>query len=96
MYEFQYARSALHIGLQQEEKLGTNPYKFGMPGSTDAHSSLATTREENNWSKTPTMEPAADHWEQVVIGSVAGEARHSLSCYGGPRWALQSHSCTAP
>jgi hypothetical protein len=61
------------VGLQQEEKLGVNPYKFGMIGSTDAHTSLATTREENNWSKTPTMEPSADRWEHVVIGSVAGD-----------------------
>jgi hypothetical protein len=75
MYEFEYARSALQIGLQQEAKLGSNPYKFGMLGSTDAHTSLATTREENNWSKTPTMEPAADRWEHVVIGSVAGNEK---------------------
>jgi hypothetical protein len=75
MYEYEYARSALQIGLQQEEKLGANPYKFGMLGSTDAHTSLATTREENNWSKTPTMEPAADRWEHVVIGSVAGNEK---------------------
>jgi hypothetical protein len=75
MYEYEYARSALQVGLQQEEKLGANPYKFGMLGSTDAHTSLATTREENNWSKTPTMEPAADRWEHVVIGSVAGNEK---------------------
>ncbi len=72
MLQYEYARTALQVGLQQEQKLGVNPYKFGMIGSTDAHTSLATTREENNWSKTPTMEPAADRWEHVVIGSVAG------------------------
>jgi len=61
------------VGLQQEKKLGVNPYKFGMIGSTDAHTSLATTRDENNWSKTPTMEPSSDRWEHVVIASVAGD-----------------------
>jgi len=75
MYEYEYARSALQLGLQQAEKIGANPYKFGMLGSTDAHTSLATTREENNWSKTPSMEPAADRWEHVVIGSVAGDEK---------------------
>jgi hypothetical protein len=46
MLKFEYARSALQTGMQLEEKLGVNPYKFGMIGSTDAHTSLATTREE--------------------------------------------------
>ena len=72
MLQYEYARTAYQVGLQQEQLLGVNPYKFGMIGSTDAHTSLATTREENNWSKTPTMEPSADRWEHVVIGSVAG------------------------
>ena len=73
MLQYEYARTALQVGLQQEQKFGINPYKFGMIGSTDAHTSLATTRDENTWSKTPTMEPAADRWEHVVIGSVAGD-----------------------
>ena len=75
MLQYEYARTAFQLGLQQESKLGFNPYKFGMVGSTDAHTSLATTREENNWSKTPTMEPAPDRWEHVVIGSVAGDEK---------------------
>jgi len=75
MLQYEYARSALQIGLQLEEKLGANPYKFGMIGSTDAHTSLATTREENNWSKTPTMEPSPDRWEHVVIASLSGDEK---------------------
>ena len=35
--EFEYARSALKNGLKLEAELGVNPYKFGMIGSTDAH-----------------------------------------------------------
>ena len=76
-----YGRTAPQVGLQQERKLGVNPYKFGMVGSTDAHTSLATTREENNWSKTPTMEPSADRWEHVVIASVAGDERLTTYSY---------------
>ena len=34
MLPTEYARSALQIGMQLEAKLGTNPYKFGMVGST--------------------------------------------------------------
>jgi hypothetical protein len=81
MLQYEYARSALQIGMQQEAVLGVNPFKFGMIGSTDAHTSLATTREENNWSKTPTMEPAADRWEHLVIASVAGDDRLNTYSY---------------
>jgi hypothetical protein len=37
MLEFEYARSALKNGLVLEQRLGVNPYKFGMIGSSDAH-----------------------------------------------------------
>ena len=40
MLEFEYARSALKNGLELEQQLGTNPYKFGLIGSTDAHTGL--------------------------------------------------------
>jgi hypothetical protein len=63
----QYARAALRRGLQQEEKLGANPFKFGMIGSTDAHTSLATSREDNYFGKNPPGEPAADRWEHVFM-----------------------------
>jgi hypothetical protein len=43
----EYAREALKRGLAIEERLGTNPYKFGMIGSTDSHTSLATAQEDN-------------------------------------------------
>jgi hypothetical protein len=79
MLQYEYGRTALQVGMQQEQKLGANPYKFGMIGSTDAHTSLATTREENNWSKTPTMEPSPDRWEHVVIASLSGD--DSLTTY---------------
>lgn len=81
MLPYEYARSALQVGLQQEDALGFNPYKFGMIGSTDAHTSLATTREENNWSKTPTMEPSPDRYEHLVIASVAGDKSRNTYSY---------------
>jgi hypothetical protein len=36
MLEFEYARGALKNGLKLEQALGTNPYKFGLIGSSDA------------------------------------------------------------
>src|SRR5258705_67203 len=33
MLQYDYARSALGLGLKLEDKLGVNPFKFGMIGS---------------------------------------------------------------
>ena len=55
--QYGYARSALKLGLQQQAKLGTNPFKFGMIGSTDSHTSLATADENNFWGKHSNREP---------------------------------------
>jgi hypothetical protein len=81
MLQYEYARSALQIGMQLEEKLGVNPYKFGMIGSTDAHTSLATTREENFFGKASHLEPEASRWEHVIIGSLSGDPKLSSYSY---------------
>jgi hypothetical protein len=57
MLQYEYARSALKIGLLLEQKLGTNPYKFGMIGSTDSHTGLATAEEDNFFGKHSGVEP---------------------------------------
>ncbi len=53
-----YARPALKLGLGQQAELGVNPFKFGMIGSTDAHNSLSTSREDNYWGSTALGEPS--------------------------------------
>jgi hypothetical protein len=60
MLEFEYARSALKLGLELEHKLGVNPYKFGMVGSSDAHTGLAAMEEENFFGKTTPQEPSPE------------------------------------
>jgi hypothetical protein len=52
-----YARSGLKQGLDQQTKLGLNPFKFGFIGSTDAHTGLATADEDNFWGKARNGEP---------------------------------------
>ena len=59
MLEFEYTRSALKNGLKLEAKLGTNPYKFGLVGSSDAHTGLASFEEDNFFGKTTPGEPSA-------------------------------------
>ncbi|MHC4711892.1 MAG: DUF3604 domain-containing protein [Planctomycetota bacterium] len=42
-----YARSALKRGLVIEAEAGANPYKFGVIGSTDSHTAMASAEEDN-------------------------------------------------
>ena len=58
MLQYEYAREALKNGLMLEKKLGTNPYKFGLIGSTDSHTALATAEEENFFGKATNAEPS--------------------------------------
>ncbi len=69
MYQYEYARSALRTGLQLERKLGINPFKFGMAGGTDSHTSLSAVAEDNFFGKHPGVEPAPKRWESMVIKS---------------------------
>ena len=54
-----YVREALKRGLLIEQRTGVNPYRFGVIGSTDAHTSLATAEEDNYFGKHPGVEPSA-------------------------------------
>jgi hypothetical protein len=82
----EYAREALKRGLAIERTLGTNPYQFGMIGSTDSHTSLATAQENNFFGKHSGAEPNPERlshpfmtnengtimgWQQVASGLAA-------------------------
>lgn len=54
-----YVREALKRGLAIEAKTGVNPYKFGLIGSTDSHTALATADENNFFGKHSGGEPDA-------------------------------------
>ena len=60
MLEFEYARSALKNGLKLGQTLGVNPYKFGLIGSSDAHTGLAAMEEDNFFGKTTPQEPSPE------------------------------------
>ena len=77
----EYARSALQMGLKLEGELGVNPFKFGMIGSTDAHTSIPSTREENYWGKFAGGEPMPDRWEHYVIKAFSGDDSLSTFAY---------------
>jgi hypothetical protein len=46
-----YTRAGLMRGLEIEEEIGVNPFKYGMIGSTDAHTGFSSAEEDNFWGK---------------------------------------------
>ena len=73
MLQHEYARAALKTGLLLEAGTGVNPYKFGMIGSTDAHTSLATGAEKNFWGKAVLTEPGTPRTNETFIVSSVGK-----------------------
>jgi len=86
MLATEYAREALKNGLALEKKLGTNPYKFGVVGSTDSHTGLSAIGEDNFFGKHSGGEPSPERmlhpftktdqgvfqgWETVASGLAA-------------------------
>jgi hypothetical protein len=92
MYQYEYAREALKNGLRLEEKLGTNPYKFGMVGSTDSHTGMPTAEEENFFGKHAGKEPHADRWKKLVgsFGDVKYYGWEQVSSGYAAVWATEN------
>jgi len=69
----EYARSGLKRGLEYGQKLGVNPYKFGMIGSTDSHTSLTAVEEDNFFGKHSGVEPSPERASHVTLGGEHGK-----------------------
>ena len=67
-----YARSALKTGLELGAALGVNPFRFGMIGSTDAHTGLSTAEENNFAGKMATDSTPETKINPVVSGGSRG------------------------
>jgi hypothetical protein len=64
LMQFEYSRSALKHGLAQEKIIGKNPFKFGMIGATDSHTSFSNAEEDNFLGKYATASPSPDRWNK--------------------------------
>jgi hypothetical protein len=73
MLQYEYGREALKNGLLLEARLGTNPYKFGLVGSTDSHTGLATAEEDNFFGKHSGSEPSPDRMLHPFTKTKQGE-----------------------
>ena len=76
---YEYARSALKLGLRQRARKGVNPFRFGMIGSTDSHTGLASAAEDDFWGQSGRSEPGPDRmfrerssgWQASAAGLAA-------------------------
>jgi hypothetical protein len=92
MLRGEYAREALKTGMRLEEKLGTNPYQFGMIGSTDSHTGLATAEEDNFFGKHSGGEPNKDRFKHPMakMGDVEYKGYAPLASGWAAVWAEEN------
>jgi Protein of unknown function (DUF3604) len=69
MLQYEYTRSGLKSGLKLEKELGTNPYKFGLVGSSDAHTGLSAMEEDNFFGKTTPQEPSPERLTKAFMNN---------------------------
>ncbi|EAQ26241.1 DUF3604 domain-containing protein [Roseovarius sp. 217] len=72
MLQHEYARSALLNGMKLETQFGTNPYKFGLVGSTDSHLGFSSFEEDNFFGKTVSMEPGPERIAKPFVKTDVG------------------------
>ncbi|NMM48275.1 DUF3604 domain-containing protein [Marinigracilibium pacificum] len=72
MLQYEYTRSALKNGLMLEDKLGVNPFKYGLASGTDTHTGLSTADENNFWGKYASSEPSPERWDEKALDFPSG------------------------
>jgi hypothetical protein len=92
MLRFEYARSGLKTGLRLEDKLGTNPYQFGMIGSTDSHTALAAIEEDNFFGKHSGGEPSKERYAHPMakVGDLEYAGYSMVSSGWAAVWANEN------
>ena len=90
MLPHEYARGALKLGLGFEAELGVNPFKFGMIGSTDNHTSLATAAENNYFGKFAESEPGPARLENAMAAGQLWENWKIVASGYAAVWAREN------
>ena len=89
----EYAREALKRGLAYKNTLGANPFKFGVIGSTDSHTSIASTEEDNYFGKASITEPSANseyRYDEIIVGRANPDRTRQI-----PHWKSMSGGLAA-
>jgi len=90
MLQYEYGRSALKLGLKVEQELGTNPYEFGLLGSTDSHTTLSTADDDNFYGKFIDSEMTPERMTNKMGGSLWYNWKLAASGYMGI-WADENN-----
>jgi len=90
MLQYEYGRSALKLGLKIEQELGTNPYEFGLLGSTDSHTTLSTADDDNFYGKFIDSEMTPERMTNKMGGSLWYNWKLAASGYMGI-WADENN-----
>jgi hypothetical protein len=78
--------------MEIEQRVGTNPYKFGMIGATDSHTGLATAQEDNFFGKHSGAEPSPERWKHPMakLGELSYESTDMASSGLAAVWATEN------
>jgi hypothetical protein len=74
-----YVREAYRTGLELAADGATNPYKFGLIGSTDTHVGGGSDREETYFSKTGLMDGFPERRGSIPAGRLLGLAMSTVA-----------------
>lgn len=77
-----YIRSALKEGLRLESEIGSNPFQFGLIGSTDSHTGLSSAEEPNFWGK-------------MAYDSIPERKQNAAIAIGPTGWTMQAGGLAA-
>jgi hypothetical protein len=88
-----YVREALMNGLILENKIGANPYKFGIMGSSDTHTAAASLEEYNFFSKVGLLDSTAELRGSVPVTGELLNHQEALVDIGGEKY-FQAASIT--
>ena len=83
-----YVRGALKDGLEIEQKIGKNPYKFGFIGSSDSHNSASNVEENNQIGKSGNQDPTAK--DRLADSFAAARLRKNLVAGLAGVWAKEN------
>ena len=78
MLQYEYARSALKLGLKLESELGVNPYAFGMVGASDQHTGVFSFRDDNYLGQFRISEPSPTRWQATLQKFADGKVATSV------------------
>ena len=79
-----YVRQAYGVGQELQDKLGTNPFKYGLEGGTDYHSGISSSEENNYHGSHNSQDDIEKNYKAILTAteSIGGEPPTRISAAG--------------